>query len=148
MRMLTSLALTVALSTALALPSACGSPTHLREEVALGESFWLAHGDLAILNDGPTVLRFKRVVVDSRCPTDALIICVDAGNAELEFTIASEAGDETPFALNSMVSRGPAAQVVGGFRIELLEIAPPARLQPPLDTGEYRARLIVTLAPE
>lgn len=144
MRILTSLALTMALSTALALPSACGSPTQVHEDISPGEPFWLGHGGLAVLRDGPRVIRFKRVVVDSRCPTDGLVLCVDAGNAELEFTLADEAGDETPFALNSMANRGPVAQVIGGFRIELLEVAPPARMQPPLEADEYRAKLVLT----
>jgi hypothetical protein len=147
MRLLPSLMLTAALSTALALPSACGSPTQVRQDVPLGEAFWLEHGGLAVLRDGPTVLRFKRVVTDSRCPTDGLILCVDAGNAALEFTIASGAGDETPFELNSLAGRGPVARELEGFRIELLEVAPPARTQPPMEPGEYRARLVVTALP-
>lgn len=139
--------LAAALSTALALPSACGSPTQVRQDVPLGEEFWLEHGGLAVLRDGPTVLRFKRVVTDSRCPTDGLILCVDAGNAALEFTIATGVGDETAFELNSLAGRGPVAQEIEGFRIELLEVAPPARMEPAIEAGEYRARLVVTALP-
>lgn len=144
MRLIPSLLLTAVLSTVLALPSACGSPTSVRQDVPLGEAFWLDHGGLAVLSEGPTVIRFKRVVADSRCPVDGLILCVDAGNAALEFSIASEVGDETSFELNSMANRGPVAQVIGGFRVELLEVAPPARMPPGLEPQEYRARLVVT----
>lgn len=144
MRLLPSILLTVAVSTALALPAACGSPTQVRQDVPLAEPFWMEHGSLAVLSEGPTVIRFKRVVADSRCPVDGLILCVDAGNAALEFSLATEVGDETSFELNSLANRGPTAQVVGAFRIELLEVAPPARTQPAIEAGEYRARLVVT----
>jgi hypothetical protein len=147
MRLLTSLALAISLSVALALPSACANPSFVQQDVPLAEPFWLELGGLVVFDDGGRALRFKRVVVDSRCPADGLVACVDAGNAELEFTLASGSGDEVPFALNSLAARGPVSEALEGFRIDLLEVAPPARLDPPIAPGEFRARLIVRAEP-
>lgn len=126
-----------------ALPSACGAPTQFRDDVPLGEPFWVNVGSLAVLGDLPTVIRFKRVVNDSRCPTDGRIVCVTAGSAQLEFTIAGARGDESVFEL-SIGEHGPSVIVRQGLRIELLDLTPAARTAPPIEPGEYRARLVVS----
>lgn len=129
---------------AFALPSACGAPTQVRDAAPLGQPFWVDVGGLKVIGDVPTVVRFKRVVSDSRCPTDALVLCASAGNARLEFTIASQVGDETVFELNTLPEFGPSVVEQAGLRIELLTVMPGARLEPPIQPGEYRARLVVS----
>lgn len=127
----------------LLVPGACGAPTQVQRDVPLAQPFLLEAGGVAVLREGSRVLRFKRVVNDTRCPTGVLIQCVDAGSATVEFSLASEVGDESIFVLNTNQQYGPSSMMVGALRVELLEVRPPARLDPPLEPGEYEARVIV-----
>lgn len=142
-RFVLTLALALA-ATAGLVPSACGSPLQVRRDVPLGESFWLDAGGLAVLREGSMVLRFREVAVDARCPTDALILCVNAGSARVEVSLASEVGDEIVFDLESNEELGPTARTVGALHVRLLELRPAARAQPPIDAHEYQARFIVS----
>jgi hypothetical protein len=132
------------LAATLLVPGACGTPTQVQRDVPLAEPFWLEAGGVAVLRDGSKVLRFRRIVNDSRCPADALILCVDAGSATVELSLASEVGDESLFVLNTNAQYGLVAMTVGDLRVELLEVRPPARLEPPLEPGDYEVRLMVT----
>ncbi len=125
-------------------PSACGSPTQVRRDVPLGESFWLDAGGLAVLREGSMVLRFRAIAADSRCPEDALILCVNAGSARVEVSLASEVGDERIFHLDSNEDLGTAERTVDALRVRLLDVRPTARAEPPIDSHEYQARFIVT----
>lgn len=125
-----------------ALPSACGAPTQVRDDVPLGEPFWVNVGHLAVVGNLPTILRFKRVRSDTRCPVE--VVCASAGNARLVFSIASAVGDETLFELN-WGGDGQSVVERRGLRIELLEVMPGKRLEPPMEQEEYRARLVVSV---
>lgn len=137
--------LTLALASLASLAqSACGSPTQVRRDVRLGDPFWLDAGGLAVLREGSMVLRFREISADSRCPTEALIQCVNAGSARVEVSLASEVGDETIFDLDSNGQLGLTERTVGALRVRLVEVRPSARAEGPIDAHEYQARFVVT----
>jgi len=98
-----------------------------------------------VVRDGPTIIRFKGVREDSRCPVGSLILCVWEGNARLEFTGTAEAADEAAFELNTTLD--PKSADLGPLRISLVELSPEARTDPAIRPREYRARLLVTPKP-
>jgi len=125
--------------------ASCGAPTEVRRTVELGEEFTLRLGEVVVVRDGPTIIRFKGVREDSRCPVGSLILCVWEGNARLEFTGTSAAADESSFDLNTALD--PKSADLGSVRISLVELSPEARTDPAIEQKEYRARLVITDKP-
>jgi hypothetical protein len=84
-------------------------------------------------------LTFTRVVGDSRCPVD--VVCVQAGNGEVEIGIHMGSGPTHPLRLNTMSE--PKTAVWNHVRVTLLELTPEPRVDPPHDTSAYAVRLRV-----
>lgn len=120
----------------------CGGPTVVRHSVELGTPFLMAPGEVVLLDGSEFTLRFIGVDEDSRCPTDALVLCAWAGSAAVRLATGAVLADEFVFVLHS--GQEPRARVVGGFRIAVEEVLPAARLEPPITPAQYRARIVVT----
>jgi hypothetical protein len=121
----------------------CGSPTLVLPSVELGTPFEMAPGDLVLLDGPDLTLRFIGVVDDSRCPEDALVLCAWAGTAGVRLaTGASTMTDPHVFTLHS--GQPPRSAEVGAYRVELVDVLPAARLEPPIAAAQYRVRLVVT----
>lgn len=130
------------LALTLALP-ACGGPTRVLEPVQLGEPFEMRIGEAVVLRERQWSIRLGPVLEDSRCPTDALILCVWAGRVRLRLATAELSGDEALHEIH--LGDEPSALVFDDLRLELLEVRPAARLDRIPDV-QYRARFVLTLA--
>lgn len=84
---------------------------------------------------GGTVLSFRRVVSDSRCPAE--VACVWEGEITLALTL-SEVFRDTPFTLSDHATR----RTVDGRSFTLLSVEPRARVSA-IPEGEYRATILV-----
>ena len=62
---------------------ACGGPTQVIEPVTPGEPFEMRIGESVLLRERQWSIHLGAVLEDSRCPTDALILCVWAGRVRL-----------------------------------------------------------------
>jgi hypothetical protein len=120
----------------------CGGPTVVRQYVEPGTPFLMAPGERVLLDGADLTLRFIGVEDDSRCPTDALVLCVWVGSAAVRLATGTVSADELVFVLHS--GQEPRARDVGGFRVELVAVLPEARLAPPIAPREYRVRVVVT----
>ena len=114
--------------------STCGSPT------APNEPLRLAFGRSA--TGGDVRLTFVDVTEDSRCPAD--VTCVWEGNAAVLFRVTS-GGSTIDVVLNTTDRPGHARTASAfGHTIELTELQPAPRTDPPLRKEEYVALLRVT----
>ncbi len=118
-------------------------PNELRS-VELGEAFTLRPGETVQIRGTATLLNFGSIDEDSRCPIDALIVCVWEGNARARFWVAPTMGDALNFSLNSAVD--PRVRIAGTLAIELRGVTPAARLEPPTPS-EYRVEMLVSRVP-
>ena len=109
-------------------------------EVTLGEPFVLGLGASAVLRDQQLSIRLLSILEDSRCPGDALILCIWEGRVRLRLAVAPLSGDEAFVELH--YGDEPRAVTLGTLRLELLNVLPAARLEtiPPAD---YRAQLVL-----
>lgn len=80
---------------------------------------------------------FTRVVGDSRCAVD--VVCVHAGNGEVELGIRMGTGPTHALRLNTMDE--PKSTIWNNVRVTLLELTPEPRTNPPHDTSAYAVRL-------
>jgi hypothetical protein len=86
----------------------------------LEEDFRLAPGQSAAIAGTDLVITFRKVVDDSRCPST--VVCVWAGNGEVELLARTSAGGTTPQILGT--PSGPLEAAVGPYRIRILGLDP------------------------
>ena len=120
--------------------AACGAPTAVMRSFTPGEPFWLALGQSAAGEDGGTVVRFAKVVGDSRCPERA--VCVWQGEVTVDLGVRVTGADEVLARLHTVTE--PRSVTVQGRFIELLAVEGGAGAGSDLTQG-YRAQLRVTL---
>ncbi len=134
----------VALLATLLAMSACGSsardvltlPTAPSSTVPMGTDFTLAPGESVIVNSGAVTLRFVGITSESRCPTNALILCVWAGSARIAIRATSSAGSrELP--LETQVTKDTAT--VDQFVVRLVAVTPAPITTDPIPPASYRA---------
>jgi len=117
---------------------ACLLSCELVTQPELNEDFRLAPGQTAVIAGADLAVTFRRVVDDSRCPSD--VVCVWAGNGEVELS-ARTASDMTASIVLGTPS-GPLEVVVGQYRIRVLGLDPYPG-QSPIPQAEYRLQLRV-----
>lgn len=135
---------TAALFWPLLLFGACHQP-------AVGPDTQQVPGQTVILAPGQEVrvgsllrIWFGEVLSDSRCPTD--VVCVWAGNAEVQIGLALGTGPTHRFVLNTTLE--PASADFGGYRVTLLALTPAPVSTRRIDPAEYRAHLRVDSIPD
>lgn len=98
---------------------------------------WLVVGEEIRVD---TLLRigFTRVVGDSRCPTS--VVCVWAGDAEVELAVTFGSGPTHPMALHTTLE--PRATDAWGYRLTLVNLSP-YPFADPIPADEYALRLRV-----
>lgn len=102
----------------------CGAPTAVQEPFAFGEPFWVALGRAAAGDDASTVVRFIRVVTDSRCPGGD-IVCAWEGEASVEVGVRVPPAGETLLVLGVGAGRGIGSTgAVQGRLVEALALEP------------------------
>ncbi len=115
----------------------------------LNEQFVLQIHQTAILTDTPDQfgITFYYVAEDSRCPQG--VACVWAGEVIVQITF-QENGLLHPPVLELTTNPQDAnhARVIEGYRVELLDVQPPAVAGTPIPLATYQATFLVTRAVE
>lgn len=105
----------------------------------LNEDFTIRVGESVTVDGAALMLKFIRVVSDSRCPGDA--VCIWAGNGQIQVEARSSTGVDT-LTLNTY--DGAKEGVAGGNRIRLVSLAPVPLASKPTDPKDYRATFTVS----
>ncbi|MDH3495855.1 MAG: hypothetical protein OER21_03770 [Gemmatimonadota bacterium] len=121
------------------------------QQPAVGPDTQQVSGETVVLAPGQEVrvggllhVWFGEVLSDSRCPTD--VVCVWAGNAEVQIGLALGTGPTHPFRLNTTLQ--PASADFGGYRVTLVALTPAPVSTRLIDPAEYRAHLKVETIPD
>lgn len=139
-RNLQALVIVAAFSAACSGPGMTGTEGGRTLSVALGQRFEVAVGQTARIEGTDLVVRFARVVEDSRCPID--IECVWAGDGAVLVEI--DAGAETAeYVVHTTLE--PRILEIDGFRIRLDGLAPEPRSDAQIPAGAYVAAFEVTI---
>jgi len=128
----------------LALLAACSSATEpgvFAVAPSLDEPFTLRVGEAARIDAAGLSLRFISVPSDSRCPSNALILCVWEGDAAVAIELAPLQGDAALDTLHTTLD--PKTRDVGIGRLRLQRLDPYPEDVTPIPAGEYRAMFIV-----
>lgn len=120
----------------------CGSSTAVVGTVQDGEEFTLRIGESVVVAGSDLVLRLHEVE-DSRCPINALVLCVHEGDAVAWVEAEPWLGEASRYGLHVNAALGPTFEAIGTWQVTLLEVAPAARLDPPLRPADYRVKLRV-----
>ena len=103
----------------------------------LGETFRLRPGEIASVSGDGVLVNFRTVLADSRCPSEALILCVWEGNAEVQTAVKVGSRAWTWHVLNTTLEPKRAAEA--GYIVTLVELAPYPRTTDPIDPAAYVA---------
>jgi hypothetical protein len=86
-------------------------------------------------------ISFDAVAEDSRCPTNALILCVWEGNAAVDLGIALHG--EAPFVARLNTTLEPSAFERGPVRVVLLQVLPVPYDVGPIPAESYSVKILV-----
>jgi hypothetical protein len=111
---------------------------------AVGEEFSLRIGERALLEDLALDVRFLEVAEDSRCPSNALILCVWIGDAAVVIETTPQFADAVHDTLHTTLE--PKAVQAGTVVLRLVSVDPYPEDVGPIPVEEYRATF-VTEAP-
>lgn len=112
---------------------------YLPQEFDLDESFKLEYRATKTNSDENIKIRFEGVVIDERCPVE--YDCLVPGNAQVALNFWKGTQKED-FTLNTWAE--PRVQVVMGYKIELLGLAPPNSVDNPPSRRDYVVTLMVS----
>lgn len=119
----------------------CGSPL----SPALDREFDLAFGREAVVADAGLRIAFVDVD-DSRCPSDALILCVWAGEGIVHLRVEAGGDEGTVYQLHTLLEPRAVTVPGSGVEIELVSLAPYPATTDPIPEREYVATLVVRSA--
>lgn len=128
----------------LALLAACSSaaePAVFAAAPDLGEPFTLRVGEAARIDAAGLSLRFISVPSDSRCPSNALILCVWEGDAAVAIELAPLEGDAALDTLHTTLD--PKTRELGMGTLRLQRLDPYPEDVAPIPAGEYVATFII-----
>jgi hypothetical protein len=107
----------------------------------LDEPFTLEVGERARVDGANLYLRFLDVASDSRCPSNALILCVWQGDAAVVIEIGPLVGDAAVDTLHTTLE--PKSVPVSDGVLVLQHLAPYPEDVTPIPIGEYVATFVV-----
>ena len=130
------------LAVLLAIP-ACGSPAHdvltfpsaPASTVPLGTDFTLAPGESVVVNSGALTITFVGVTSESRCPTNALILCAWEGSAQTALRASSSAGTRE-LTLETLRTKDKAT--IEQYVVTLVAVTPAPVTLDPIPAAAYR----------
>jgi hypothetical protein len=109
----------------------------------LGEPFQLHVGERAVLEAIDLDVRFLEVASDSRCPSNALILCVWQGDAAVVVETSPIGADAQHHTLHTTLD--PKAVRLGSVRLTLQSLDPYPKETTPLPSEAYVATLVVEI---
>ena len=107
--------------------------------VPADKEFSLGIGQSASIDGEKLVIKFKAVLEDSRCPTNAL--CVLAGNGKVEFEVLDINGQNKTIILNT--EDEPRLALLKGHKLNLVSLNPPRTNGVSISPGDYSVTLHV-----
>jgi len=107
--------------------------------VPVDKEFSLGIGQSASIDGEKLVIKFKAVLEDSRCPTNAL--CVLAGNGKVEFEVLDINGENKTIILNT--EDEPRLALLKGHKLKLVSLNPPRIDGVSISPGDYSVTLHV-----
>ncbi len=108
----------------------------------LGQPFELRVGEQASVADAGLLVYFVEVSEDSRCPSNALILCVWEGNGAVVVEATPVDGVARMDTLHTTLD--PKTIDVGTFVLELEQLDPYPEDVTPIPVAEYVARFVVS----
>jgi hypothetical protein len=112
---------------------------------ALDQPFDLRVGERARLDEYGLELHFAEVAQDSRCPSNALILCVWEGDGAVIVEVTPADDATRPDTLHTTLD--PKVVTIGSFALQLVRLDPYPEDVTPIPTDEYRARFVLTRSP-
>jgi hypothetical protein len=103
------------------------------------KEFSLGIGQTANIDEEKLVIKFKAVLEDSRCPIN--VVCVWAGNGEVEFEVLDIDGQNKTIILNT--EDEPRAATLKGHKLKLISLNPPRIDGVSISPGDYSVMLLV-----
>jgi hypothetical protein len=107
----------------------------------LDEAFTLKYRETKSNLEADVRIRFDKVVLDERCPIEHN--CLLPGNAQVQLTFWQGSRRQS-FALNTWSE--PQAEIVFGYAVRLMDLAPPRSLTTPPRPSDYGVTVMVSAA--
>lgn len=132
---------------ALAWAAACTSVTgptsdpDLAATAVVDRPFDLRVGERAFVEEAASYVGFLEVSSDSRCPSEALILCVWEGDAAVLLEIVPVGGARRLSSLHTTLD--PKAVDLGPVVLHLEQLAPYPRTTTPIPADEYVATFVL-----
>ncbi len=111
----------------------------------LGQPFSLRVGERAEVEEANLRVHFVEVAEDSRCPSNALILCVWEGDAGVVVVVTPVLDDTRPDTLHTTLE--PKSVEIGAFLLELRLLEPYPADVTPIPVEEYMATFAMTRIP-
>lgn len=110
--------------------------------VELDQPFELEVGEAAHFGAAGLEVRLAAIAGDSRCPSNALILCVWEGDAAVVVTVTPVNGKTLSDTLHTALE--PKAVEVGSYLLRLESLQPYPEDVTPIPIGDYRATFLLT----
>jgi hypothetical protein len=107
----------------------------------LGEPFQLRVGEQAVIDGVDLDVRFVEIANDSRCPSNALILCIWEGDAAIVVETSPKHGDALQHELHTNLE--PTSVSVGFVRLTLQRLDPYPLGVEPIPSDQYLATFVV-----
>ena len=107
----------------------------------LGEPFQLRVGERAVIEGVDLDVRFVELSNDSRCPSNALILCIWEGDAAIVVETSPKHGDALQHELHTNLE--PTSVSVGFVRLTLQRLDPYPLGVEPIPSDQYLATFVV-----
>ena len=107
----------------------------------LGEPFQLRVGEQAVIEGVDLDVRFVELSNDSRCPSNALILCIWEGDAAIVVETSPKHGDALQHELHTNLE--PTSVSVGFVRLTLQRLDPYPLGVEPIPSDQYLATFVV-----
>ncbi len=108
----------------------------------LNQSFSLSVGERAHIADADLYVSFVEVSEDSRCPSNALILCVWEGDGAVVFRAERSNSFQLTDTLHT--SLDPKTVDVGSYVLDLQQLAPHPETTTPILQDDYEATFILS----
>lgn len=108
-------------------------------EAQVGDTITLRYGQAAHLDDSVRIV-FRAIEEDSRCPVN--VTCVWSGDAAVRLDVAMSGTHTGTLVLHSHLQ--PKSGDIGGYVIELVEVAPSRRDPDDVEPADYAVRLVIS----
>lgn len=109
----------------------------------LGEPFQLRVGEQAVIEGVDLDVRFVELSNDSRCPSNALILCIWEGDAAIVVETSPKHGDALQHELHTNLE--PTSVRVGSVRLTLQQLDPYPLGVEPIPSDQYLATFVVEI---